>query len=551
MNLIESSGNMIAESLVSAATEAIFGYILDKSGLSDRFRVIIGREPHKMVFEIALLRAYTNFAQRYPQWAGSSGFFDEHFLKHSAVPILARCLLRDGPPNATELASAWVSQFQLTGDAQHMKIAEVSIPADYFLSCLDAELRARSEFQSLFDSRSLDNTRISANQTRILLENISKELQQTREMIRLVLSMKYSTSNTGTSVHSSFPGLDSDNQGTIRNIARQNYPELSGYIYDFSGLLSSNALLFGRTTLFNAIEQFQASHTAGYFWIVGDAGLGKTAIAAEITRRYDALAFFFNTSMGLKRADQCLNHLSSSLIVRYRLEYRNLPHRSGDDSAFLLSILGEVASTYRSPIWIVIDALDEIEDLKPGENPSLLPEQLPIGVYIAMTSRLVDYQFSVDSSTPYQTHRMTWDDADQQSDIAKYVKHQITNIQSDTSLDHANETNIDFGNAADKLVAASRGNFQYLAYIFSDIARTKDISGITQDAVFPKGLRGYYTKFWSILEEAEKTDGWQTWNDLYRPVIGLLGAAGEPISVEWLSDHTGRNALEVRERALR
>jgi hypothetical protein len=46
----------------------------------------------------------------------------------------------------------------------------------------------------------------------------------------------------------------------------------------------------GREAVFTRLDTFAEQNPSGYFEIVGDAGLGKTALA-EIARRRDAVAF--------------------------------------------------------------------------------------------------------------------------------------------------------------------------------------------------------------------------------------------------------------------
>jgi hypothetical protein len=85
------------------------------------------------------------------------------------------------------------------------------------------------------------------------------------------------------------------------------------------------------------------NHPRGYIRIVADAGLGKTALAAEIARRYRAPAFFASASSGLTRPDQCLNHLSAELISPFALKHDHLPSRAGEEA---LVIAREIAPAH-------------------------------------------------------------------------------------------------------------------------------------------------------------------------------------------------------------
>ena len=91
----------IAETLLAAATEAAFTYVIRHSGLQDRLLRHIGREPTQQAFQRALDRAVHQFEQQHPGWTAS--LFDGSFLEHEGAPVLAQFLLRNGEPDPTDL----------------------------------------------------------------------------------------------------------------------------------------------------------------------------------------------------------------------------------------------------------------------------------------------------------------------------------------------------------------------------------------------------------------------------------------------------------------
>jgi hypothetical protein len=105
------------------------------------------------------------------------------------------------------------------------------------------------------------------------------------------------------------------------------------FIRDFD--LDTSYEFVGRTAIFEALDDFTARNPAGYFEIVADAGLGKTALAIEIARRHDAVAFLASASSNAHRPEQFLEHVSATLIMRHHLDYGTLPARAGDDATFL------------------------------------------------------------------------------------------------------------------------------------------------------------------------------------------------------------------------
>ena len=165
---------MLTEALLAAITEAVFSFLLEKTGLTEKVQAWLGRDPQRLAFQVALARAFPRFAHAYPQWIES--LFDEHFLTHQAASLLARTLVRTNMLTPAELATAWADQMGLNERQRTQFIAELTPVASNFLRWLDAELRTRREFQPLFDSRTLDTIAESSQQTLEALEQVRTEL---------------------------------------------------------------------------------------------------------------------------------------------------------------------------------------------------------------------------------------------------------------------------------------------------------------------------------------------------------------------------------------
>ena len=333
----------------------------------------------------------------------------------------------------------------------------------------------------------------------------------------------------------------------------RHYPALKDYAYNFSELINTTTSGFvGREFVFQRLEEFQQRHRCGYLRIVADAGLGKTAIAAEVARRYEAPAFFANSSRGLTRPDQCLNHLSADLIARYGLAHDHLPDRAGEDSIFLGQLLAEAVQKASGPLWIVVDALDEADKSSQGRNTLLLPDHLPQGVYFLLTHRPGEDPLATDARTPVGEYTITWDAPAQQADIRTYLLSQAEQPAIRAALAKATPPI-----SAERFVAvlqeASEGNFKYLDYVITDIASGESGFAPLDLDTLPRGLKGYYDQFWSHIAPAPQEDRrevWEAWEQVLQPVIALLGTAREPVTAEWLSALVGCSARTVRERAL-
>ena len=123
--------------------------------------------------------------------------------------------------------------------------------------------------------------------------------------------------------------------------------------------------------------------------VVKVAGLGKTALAAALTQRYDAPVHFFSAGEGITSPARCLNHLCAQLIVRYDLPHTHLPERTGEDAGFFRQLLAEAATKQPDdgPLILLIDALDEAAPTSARHNSAHLPASLPEGMFIILTQR--------------------------------------------------------------------------------------------------------------------------------------------------------------------
>src|SRR5262245_5529170 len=91
--------------LFSATAEAVIGYALEHSGLTERVRAWLKRDPATLAYQKALARAYTAFARHYPELTAS--LFDASFLTTEAAPELAKQLTRDQSPDPAMLVRLW------------------------------------------------------------------------------------------------------------------------------------------------------------------------------------------------------------------------------------------------------------------------------------------------------------------------------------------------------------------------------------------------------------------------------------------------------------
>jgi hypothetical protein len=179
---------MSLEALFSAIAEAVFGYLLQQSGLAERTRAVRGRDPQRLAFQTALARAYTAFARQYPEWKAS--LFDETFLKSEAVlPLLGDLLTRRGRPDPAELARRFAIHLGHPDPDRWDRLDQATRAAADFLTWLEAELADQPALQPLYDSRALEriaqNTEAIRQQLAEILERIGHG-QETPEDINIL-----------------------------------------------------------------------------------------------------------------------------------------------------------------------------------------------------------------------------------------------------------------------------------------------------------------------------------------------------------------------------
>ena len=327
------------------------------------------------------------------------------------------------------------------------------------------------------------------------------------------------------------------------------YPALNDYYLDFREDLARARGFVGRGAVFDYVAEFEHSRHSGYLRIIADAGLGKTALAAEAARRFAAPAFFTNASRGLTRPDQLLNHLSVVLIARFDLPHDHLPNRAGEDSSFLSLLLYEAAEKSTNPIWLIVDALDEADELIAGRNVMILPTYLPPRVYFLLTQRPGDNPLVTDPATPVVPYPIVWDAPMHQSDVEAYLRQQFGRPEIARAYETASPP-VNPQTFVSRLKQASQGNFMYLSYLLADIAAaTPGLIPLDLEAI-PHGLDGYYGQMWSRMEAIARTEGREEWKTLYRPVAGLLAVAQEPVTVAWLADLSGNDPQDIRDQVL-
>lgn len=91
-------------------------------------------------------------------------------------------------------------------------------------------------------------------------------------------------------------------------------PVFNKYLRDFSGFVNERTQDFtGRDFVFDAIDLFVKTNDRGYFFIKGDPGIGKSAIASELVKRGGYIHHFNIRAEGRNKPRQFLENVCSQL----------------------------------------------------------------------------------------------------------------------------------------------------------------------------------------------------------------------------------------------
>ncbi|MDJ0735610.1 MAG: AAA family ATPase [Nostocaceae cyanobacterium] len=337
------------------------------------------------------------------------------------------------------------------------------------------------------------------------------------------------------------------------------YPnwDLDVYPKEFKALISEKTRLFcGREFVFEAIIDFINKGKKGYFTVIGDAGMGKSAIAAQFVLFYKCPCYFNILSDRINTPEQFLASIRQQLIKRCCLQ-----NAENADLRSLLEKASEKLKLEGEKLVIVVDALDEVEQEGNG-NLLDLPHNIPDGVYFLLTRRpynLGRKRLSLSPDTPVYELDLTKGDytALSQEDIKEYlhlflkmsedeirkwtqklVQNQTKKYENSdefqSEIIQLNEwirkqnppiTQTEF---VDRLCEKSQNNFMYLRYVLPAIATGKYNDLSLKE--LPEGLEQYYITHWQRMG-MDNDD-----NDINVKILFILVVRGEAVSSNMIAD---------------
>ncbi|MEH2202658.1 MAG: NACHT domain protein [Nostoc sp.] len=318
------------------------------------------------------------------------------------------------------------------------------------------------------------------------------------------------------------------------------FPEwnLDEYTTEFKSLIREKIRLFcGRQFVFDAFKQFCNKNRSGYFTVVGDAGMGKSTIAAKYVWDKKSPCYFNIRQTNSNRAELFLKSIRKQLSKRYQLQ--------NVDNANLADLLEQVSRKIpvSERLVIVVDALDEVEQ-EAGGNLLDLPTALPERVYFLLTRRpyTIDKKRLSAPDVPMEELDLRANDYVNLSreDIKQYIRF-FLNYDEDHHkalrqwIKDRNIYDMDF---VEQVATKSENNFMYLRYVLPGIAKG-DYENLKLMQL-PNGLQDYYQVHWGRMGMDAKPQEVKVF------ILFILVEIGTPITWKMIADIAKQDEDDVQ-----
>ncbi|MBD2294616.1 ATP-binding protein [Anabaena sphaerica FACHB-251] len=289
-------------------------------------------------------------------------------------------------------------------------------------------------------------------------------------------------------------------------------------------IAAKNHNFVGREFVFAAINNFLNQYDRGYFTIIGEPGIGKSAILAHYVSQNPGIVYYNVEIAGKNRAEEFLTNICTQLIeITQHQGSKNVTSNFSDstteNSSFLSLLLQQISDRLHPEqrLIITIDSCDRIDinNQPRGSNLFYLPRYLPEKVYFILTRR----PFLSDKSgllieTPSQSLDLSNYPEQNRADIQEYIRNfSFQNINHQLTLLSQDET-----------------NFMYVSEILTAI----------NENIYPENLQLYYQNH---LEKMNLTTSEQ--QTIALQVLNIL-IQERSISIETIAERLDEDEYDIK-----
>jgi WD40 repeat protein len=302
----------------------------------------------------------------------------------------------------------------------------------------------------------------------------------------------------------------------------------------------------GRQWVFDEIDAWLAQADASrVFWITGDPGVGKTALAAWLaTHRSEVAAIHFCRHGHRQKADprHCVTSLAYQLAtqlpdyadrVRSINDLEQVVHGSGARTLFDRLIIQPLAHNFPGPdgpIVVLIDALDEATHDGRNELAQFLATDFgytPDWLRLIITSRPdPEVKYPLQRFTPRVLNALSPNNLE---DIRAFLRCEL-------------KPNTDGGEvttgAVEMILARSEGSFLYADWVRQEVANGR--LSLNEPEEFPQGLGCVYAEFF-----ARQFPDIERYEEQIAPALEVLAAALDPLEISALAGMFGWTEREA------
>lgn len=292
----------------------------------------------------------------------------------------------------------------------------------------------------------------------------------------------------------------------------------------------------GRAWVLAEIDRRLAEMSGGYVWIAGDAGVGKTALAAFLVRERGWVGHFAGVSRGAT-VRVGLQNLVGQLVRRWTLADiapgAMVPEWAFTPEGFdvVLRAAAERSRVAGSPLVLVVDGADEAEvDGQPWGLPFVLPD----GVFVVGTYRTGHPPPRAGGNSAVV--RLAADDPRNRLDVEAHIREVLRNVKERLRAVLPPELTHDDVIAA--LSDRCQGVWVYLRYAVEELRN--GVHDVRDIATLPSGLSHYYT---DTVDRWSRSPDWDA--GLLR-LLGVVAIIGEPLDAADLALAADADETAVR-----